>query len=230
MLFFNVQSLNGNLHNFIFSRPIVFFVIGVVETWFNSSIPNECLNVPAYSVLRYDWPTHGGGIMLLIRDDFHILSSNHLCFGPVQVLYVDIKCTSLASEVAHFVCIYRPSNTDMIKILLLIDGLERLIAPANNNRLTIIMGDFNLTKIDWSGYCITLNHTMVDIKLLLFSQKCGFRQIVLEATLDNNCTDLVFILHGNYVADVKTDTSFSARDHSSINFDIILDACDIQFH
>ena len=128
VLFFNAQSVSGkvhDLHNFIFSRPIVPFVIGVVETWFNSSIPNECLNVPAYSVLRCDRPTQGGGIMLLIKDDCHILSSNHVCFGPVQVLYVDIECTSLSSEVARFVCIYRPPNADMVNSLLLIDALEK---------------------------------------------------------------------------------------------------------
>ena len=51
------------------------------------------------------------------------------------------------------------------------------------------MGDFNLTKIDWSSYCTTLNHTTADSKLLLFSQKCGFRQLVQEATHDNNYTD-----------------------------------------
>ena len=105
VLFLNAQSLSGkvhDLHNFIFSRPIVPFVIGVVETWFNSSTPYECVNVPAYSALRYDRPTHGGGIMLLIRDDCHIFSSNHLCFGPVQVLHADIECTSLSSEGARF--------------------------------------------------------------------------------------------------------------------------------
>ena len=113
------------------------------------------------------------------------------------MLHADIECTSLSSEVARFVCIYRPSNTDMVNSLLLIDALEKQIVPANNNRLTITMGDFNLTKIDWSGYCTTLNQTTADSKLLLFSQKCGFRQIVQEATHDNNYTDLVFISHDN---------------------------------
>ena len=83
------------------------------------------MNVPAYSVLRYDRPTHGGSIMLLIRNDCHILSSNHLCFGPVQVLYADIECTSLSSEVTRFFCIYRPPSTDMVNSLLLIDALEK---------------------------------------------------------------------------------------------------------
>ena len=92
------------------------------------------------------------------------------------------------------------------------------------------MGDFNLTKIDWSGYFTTLNHTTADSKLLLFSQKCSFRQSVLEATHDNNYTDLVFISYDNYVADVKTDLPFYTSDHASINFDIIFDACDVQSH
>ena len=61
----------------------------------------------------------------------------------------------------------------MINSLLLIDALEKQIDPASNNRLTIIMGDFNLTKIDWSSYCTTINHTTAGSKL--FSQKCGFR-------------------------------------------------------
>ena len=66
--------------------------------------------------------------------------------------------------------------------------------------------------------------------MLLFFEKCGFRQIVQEATLDNNYTDLVFFLHDNYVADFKTDVNFSTSNNSSINFDIIFDACNVQHH
>ena len=64
--------------------------------------------------------------------------------------------------------------------------------------------------------------------MLLFSQRYGFRQIVQEATHENNnYSDLVFSSHGSYIADVKTDIPFSTSDHASINLDIIFDACDI---
>ena len=59
VLFFNAQSLSGkvhDLHNFIFSRPIVPFVIGVVETsrivnnW--NSLPDTVITAPNINIFK----------------------------------------------------------------------------------------------------------------------------------------------------------------------------------
>ncbi len=50
------------------------FVVGVVERWLNKLMPDGCLNVPGFAILRFDRPTHGGGgLLLLVNDNYHII-------------------------------------------------------------------------------------------------------------------------------------------------------------
>ncbi len=205
------------MKDFIFSRPIAPVVVGVVETWFNASIPDVSLNVPSYSILRFDRPTHGGGVMLLVANRFNIIECKQFSFGHIQVLYADIGCSmSKVGNVVRYVCVYRPPNTDMESSLLFLNALKTEIAPLNCNKLTIIMGDFNLTKIDWSSSRTVLNHSTADTKLLLFSQRCGYKQIVSEPTHDNNFTDLIFVSHENVICEVNVNMPFSTSIHNSV--------------
>ena len=78
------------------------------------------------------------------------------------------------------------------------------------------MGDFNLTKIDWLNSCTVLNHTAANEKLLLFSQRCSFLQVVHEPTHEHNFTDLVSVSHDNFVCDVNVDIPFTTSDHCNV--------------
>ena len=84
------------------------------------------------------------------------------------------------------------------------------------------MGDFHITKIDWSITCILLNHTFVDTKLLLFYLRVGLKQIVPKATHDLNYTDLVFVSHNNLMLNFNVKITFSIyyNDHSSFKFNL----------
>ena len=104
----------------------------------------------------------------------------------------------------------------MSSSLLFLRALQSEIAPVNVNKLTIIMGDFNLIKTDWLNSRTVLNHTTADEKLLLFSQHCGFLQVVHEPTHKRNFTDLVFFSLDNFACDVNDDIPFSTSDHCSV--------------
>ena len=69
-------------------------------------------------------------------------------FGTIQVLYVDLECALFVNNVVRFVCVYRPPKSDMPSTLLFLEALEPLIALYTLDKPAIIMGDFNLTKID----------------------------------------------------------------------------------
>ena len=47
-----------HLHDFIYSRPVAPLIFGIVETWFNSTVPDVSLNELSYSILRNDRPIH----------------------------------------------------------------------------------------------------------------------------------------------------------------------------
>ena len=236
VFFFNAQSLCrklSDLHDFIYTKSVLPLVVGIAETWFDPSIPDVCLNLPEYSILRFDRPTHGGGIMFLVRNCCNIIHSRQFAFGAIQVLCCDVEYLSPGSKVVRFVCVYRPPNTDMTSSLNFLRALQSEIATYNCNKLTIIMGDFNLTKIDWSVPCTLTNHTTADAKLLLFAQRCGFKQVVNEPTHDSNFTDLLFVSRDNIVIDVNVVMPFSTSDHNTVEVclqsDIFGGACSVPF-
>ncbi len=87
------------------------------------------------------------------------------------MLYADVACVLSAYNVVRFVCNYRPPNSDMTSSLSFLITLESQIAPYNCDKPVIIMGDFNLTKIDWSVPCPMVNHTTADVNqiVIIFS-------------------------------------------------------------
>ena len=70
----------------------------------------------------------------------------------------------------RFVCVYRPPSCDMASTLSFLTALETVIAPLKADFPVLVMGDFNLTKIDWNAKCTIINHTNADRQLLLTSQ------------------------------------------------------------
>ena len=83
----------------------------------------------------------------------------------------------------------------MSSSLLFLRALQSEIAPVNVNKLTIIMGDFNLIKTDWLNSRTVFNHTTADEKLLLFSQHCGFLQVVHEPILMSAILQILSLSH-----------------------------------
>ena len=115
--------------------------------------------------------------MLLVKENHHIVEFKCFTFGPIQVLYADIECALSVNNVVRFICVYRPPNSDMMSTLSLLEALETHFAPYTCDKPVVVMGDFNLTKIDWSVPCPTPNHTTADVELLLSSQRSGFKQL-----------------------------------------------------
>jgi endonuclease/exonuclease/phosphatase family metal-dependent hydrolase len=105
----------------------------------------------------------------------------------------------------------------MLSSLSFLEALESCIAPYSCDKPVIIMGDFNLTKVDWSVPCPISNHTTADVELLLFSQRAGFKQIVDVPTHDHNITDLVFVPRDSLLLSVDVSVPFSTSDHLVLN-------------
>ena len=213
-MFFNAQSLLcklSDLNLYLQSKRLTPLIVSIVETWLTSAIDDACVGLPNYNKLRFDRPSRGGGVMLLIHNLCHIVGSWQLSFGPIQVLYADVKCRGFYSDVIRVVYVYRPPNTDMDSSLLFIESLESNIAPLISKVPTFIMGEFNLTRIDWSVPCTLLNHTRADKNLLLLQ--------------DAYFTDLLFVSHPNLVFDTNVTVLFSISDHATIECDIIVCKC-----
>ena len=90
-------------------------VVGVMETWFNSSVPNFSLNVPQYSIVHFDRPTLDGDVMLPVGNCCNILCTEQFAFSAIRVLCVDVEYLVTDSRVVRFVSVYRPSNSNMAR-------------------------------------------------------------------------------------------------------------------
>lgn len=73
-----------------------------------------------------------------------------------------------------FVFVYRPPNSDMTCSVALINALESQIVPTACNKPVIIMGDFNLTELDWSFPCTVVDHTLQ----LISNYYCSLNSLV----------------------------------------------------
>ena len=49
--------------------------------------------------LYFDRPTLGGNIMLLVKENHHIVADKCFTFGNIQVLYIDVECAQCALSV-----------------------------------------------------------------------------------------------------------------------------------
>ena len=166
--------------------------------------------------MRFDRPKLGGGFMLFVRNCCNILCIKQFAFGAIQVLCINVEYLVTDTIVVRFVYVYTPLNTNMASSLQFLKALASDIVPINSDKLIVIMGDFNLTKIDWSIPRTVINHTTADVKLLLFAQRGGFKQFVSDPMYDKNFTDLLFISQSNSITDVNVEVPFSTSDHNSV--------------
>ena len=196
-------------------------VIGIVETWLHKDISNDCFNLPEYNITRFDRPTKGGGDMLLSNVKYQIAKSECFFFGPIQVLFCDILSLLTGFEMYRIVCVYRPTNYEKFRSLSFLNALESAIAPLKSAFPIIVVGDFNLTKINWPTLSPTLNHTNSDSQLIISSQRSHLLQKVLSPTHHINITDLLFISIDNILTNVVVDMPFTTSDHNTIHFELL---------
>ena len=205
----------------MFNKPTLPFIVEIAETWLYDNIPDACLNLPDYTVLRYDRPSKGGGVLLLVHKNYSIANVTTHLFGNIQVLSCDIENFFCNCPIARFSCVYRPPNSQLQYSLSFLKALETKIAPLKANFPVIVMGDFNLTKIDWVTHRPTLNHTTADAQLILTSQRIHLIQKVLSPSRHNNITDLLFVSDNNLLTNVSVGMPFSTSDHNTIYFDLL---------
>ena len=71
----------------------------------------------------------------------------------------------------RIICVYHPPNCELAYSLFFFAALESVIAPFKTNLPILLMGDFNLTKIDWTSQLPVLNHSAADSEFTLSCQR-----------------------------------------------------------
>ena len=202
-------------------------VVGITETWLNSSIPDnlitDCYNYSVYRKDRDDRP--GGGVCILVNNN--ILHSipvaiptqySHIEICAVDVLNLQSKC--------RIIVVYRPPSADNdIDGFRYCAGLAKCVEHLTSNNHTIVLfGDFNIPK--FNDVIQPNSFSCSDIITNLFFN-CGLTQFITDPTRFNSCNgtfsllDLVLSNDSSFITNIAVTDPFSTSDHCIIHFDLL---------
>ena len=119
-------------------------VIGITESWLNSEILDSEIQLAGYDLFRRDRDkARGGGVLLFVK---HSVNPSEHCMLSVFQDQVWCKVCDLYIGIR-----YRSSNTTTVGP----NNDDHLLQLINkiSNKNVLLMGDFNLSNIDW------INHT-----------------------------------------------------------------------
>ena len=152
----------------------------------------------------------------------------HALSGDDGLLLINSGCEIVCVDVTlviskhRFIVVYRPPNTNNFQTTALANLIVNLTHPVYN---TIIVGDFNLPKIDWCKNEFPYDglHDVMYESL----NSTGFVQFVHEAsritrTGSTNILDLIFCNNPLGVNVDRLDSPISNSDHATILFSVFL--------
>ena len=236
-ILFNARSLKNklpDLHQLNYSCDVSRLTF-ISETWLNSSVTNSMLDPrQQFEIYRCDRQVRtGGGVCAMIPTIYK--SHEHTFSNDERLLLESSGCEAVCIDVTinkskyRFIAVYRPplSSTDIhVKTTNLKSLIDKLTHPLCN---TIIVGDFNLPKINWSENvypCDGLHDVMYDC----FSS-LGFIQFVNEPSRiscsgNSNILDLIFCNNSTCVNIDMLDSPICNSDHATIHFSIFAPTTD----
>jgi len=109
------------------------------------------------------------------------------------------------------------STYDIDYMILSVRCLQML---CSTDKVTFILGDFNLPDIDWSYYHAPDN--IIHNTFLNFVNSYGLTQFVKQSTRDNNILGLVLSTSNKIISNIDILPPIGTSDHNVIVFDINL--------
>ena len=191
----------------------------VTETWLNDELTNNCvLHISHYSILRSDRTGRGGGVCILINNNYcRIVNTKSIENFDYNIIATKLIIFKLSINI---ICAYLPQGTNNTTI----DGNRMqhftadLLSCIKNNVPNILAGDFNLKNINWED-----PHLPGLLCEQMFTEFCftnGFSQLVSEPTRLRSRLDLLFCDHEYLISNVKCCDNFSTSDHSMVTFQL----------
>ena len=177
----NAQSLQNKITEFddVANKEIKPHIISVTESWGNKNITDGIFALKGYTMYRNDRnETRGGGALLYINDiiDQRVcrpLNTND--FGSSVWCWIIEK----GGKKTLVGSVYRsPTNTEENDRLIL-EKISKANEIAGDNRL-LILGDFNVPKIDWANKSLAQGARRIEVLTLDFVTDCFLHQHVRE--------------------------------------------------
>ena len=196
-------------------------IVAFSETWLNTNIPNNMIEIPGYSCNRLDrsWLENGnikkgGGVCCYIKSEICHSTSDfkdlNCSLKDIEICWIRLNIPLCRKIVLGIV--YRPPQGNVKKFCDTMDvHIENIRDNSTLSTEICILGDCNI------NYLKKNTHDMKELKW--FEQENSLTHIIKQVTRfsnNNSCIDLIFT-NSNYVANSGTlDVNLS--DHEMIFF------------
>ena len=128
----HIDEIRTMLGNYLFD------VFAINESKIDSTILDSEINIPGYNIIRKDRNTHGGGVVIYIREHLCFTNRNDLVSKNLEMICIEINnphCRSFLLSVW-----YRPPNSEIS----LFNEYELFLFKCDNeNKELTLLGDLN---------------------------------------------------------------------------------------
>ena len=179
-------------------------IILLTETWLSNSIPDGCLNMQNYQIIRRDRLSRGGGILIAVKKEYDYVTIN--IAEPVELQAIDVLLTN--NYKLRFIVGYIPHASNTIYVITFFRVLQQLISIKH---IFCIFGDFNHPKFDWNNLqAKSVTETALS-EFMLANQP--IKQLVEFATRGNNILDVIMTNNPNQFEKLKSEPPLGNSDH-----------------
>ena len=198
----NVRSISNKVDDFdvVVQRNGIDFA-GITETWLNPSIPDSCINIHDFNLVRKDRSgQRGGGVCAFVKSNIPFVPLPDLCCPDHESLWLKLRPYRLPREYSSIVVglVYHPPQADNNELYdHLITSLDKILAPYPTAGV-IVMGDFN--QFDSKRLC----------------RNTSLKQIVKKPTRGNATLDLIFTNMKRCYNDPEILPAIGQSDHMSV--------------
>jgi len=191
----------------------------LTETWLDSSIPDNILNLQNDQIFRKDRVSKkGGGVMILVNNRFPACERSLDLQNPLlsEIVCVDVV---LGGMKYCFMTVYRRpgySVNHSIDCNYLKNYITGHLRSRDNQ---VLVGDFNVPHIDWSSLTCP-SDGVHDVMLDCFLD-ASLTQLLVSPTRLNSVLDLVLVSGGVEVYDLSNLPPLGAGVHDIVSFKLI---------
>ena len=139
----NTQSVRNKLDELKFnlSKSKRSIVLGISESWVDSSTTNGALAIPPFTIHRRDRQNRGGGILVYVSNRFRSRRRCDIEDESIEAVWVELR---IKRRVILLGNVYRPPSSDASFMTKLEVMVEKAVSEC---KLVVLMGDFNVNLL-----------------------------------------------------------------------------------
>ena len=229
VLYFNARSVKNKIPE-VQVRVIQedYNIVAITESWLDDSYL-DCEIFPSnYHVFRNDRNSHGGGVLLAVKDVLCPIDKHEFDIKDHEIIWVEFKSPKGRVLIGVF---YRPPNYPRNYMDSLDDYLVKIHSSKNSFCFIALLGDFNI-HMEWvDGEPVNIKGALPS-SLIDCMDSCGLSQVLNEPSYvthngNEHFFDLVFVSNPLYVN--SCETSFNVNDKCDHKVIVLnLDLCKVK--